>query len=303
MSSLDSRALAILLGRAFIKGYRVVEALLEKAEGTFTKPKPDEVKDWMERYDKAIKEAYDEGYKVAMAEGYPPESQAYFIIDCEVHFARFVAKQKRQQFAFKVGDNVYDNSFHHRLKRAAMYSPDSRALAIFLGGAFIEGYRVVEALLEKAEGTFTKPKPDEVKDKDWMKRYDKAIKEAYDEGFKVAKDEGYPESQAYFIIDCNVHFARIVAKQKRQQLAFKVGDTVYDNGIKMAKDSLHQALDALEKEREAKRKAIQKAYKDKCVESCTSAYSAACDAGFKGSLDEFKAMCEAKCINEASHTK
>ena len=296
MSSLDSRALPIFLGEDFREGYCEVDALLEKAEGIFTKPKPYEVKDWMKRYDKAIKEAYDKGFKVAKAKGYP-ESQDYFRIDCYIHFARIVAKQKRQQLAF--GDTVYDNgikmaqdSFHHRLhKRAAIFSPDSCALAIFLGGAFYEGYLVVKALLEKA---------DEVKD--WME-YDKAIKEAYDEGFKVAKDEGYPESQAYFRSDCDVHFAMIVAKQKRQQHAFEVGDTVYDNGIKMAKDSFHQALDALEKEWEAKRKAIQKAYKDQCVESCTSAYRAACDAGFKGSLDEFKAMCKAKCIIEASHTK
>lgn len=180
-----------------------------------------------------------------------------------------------------------------------MYSPDSRVLAIFLGGSFIEGYHVVETLLEKAEGTFTKPKPDEVEVKDWMERYDKAIKEAYDEGFKVAKEEGYPVSQDHFRLDCNVHSARIKDKQKRQQVAFKVGDTIYNNGIKMAQDSFHQALDALEKEYEAKRKAIQKAYTDQCGESCTLAYSAACDAGFEGWLDEFKAMCEAK----ASHTK
>lgn len=188
-----------------------------------------------------------------------------------------------------------------------MYSPESSTLSIFLGGSFLEGFRVVDALLEEAEGTFIKPKPDEVKD--WMKRYDEAIKKAYDEGYKVAKDAGYPESQAHFRIDCDVHFARLAAKQKRQQHAFEFGDTIYDNGIKKAQDSFHQALDDLEKEFEAKRKAIQKAYEVQCALSCTAAYNAACDAGFEGSKYEFEAMCEAKCINEtkaideASHTK
>jgi hypothetical protein len=175
-----------------------------------------------------------------------------------------------------------------------MYSSESSTLSIFLGGS--EGFRVVDALLEEAEGTFIKPKPDEVKD--WMKRYDEAIKKAYDEGYKVAKDAGYPESQAHFRIDCDVHFARLAAKQKRQQHAFEFGDTIYDNGIKKAQDSFHQALDDLEK-----------AYEVQCALSCTAAYNAACDAGFEGSKYEFEAMCEAKSINEtkaideASHTK
>ena len=172
--------------------------------------------------------------------------------------------------------NVYTSSY-----KPAMYSLKSPYSSTFtracLGGAFLEGYRVVETLLKQVKGTLTDLKPEEL--------------EKIYEGYTVARDAGYPASQKEFINDCETHFTKLAAKQ---QNAFEVGYAVYEKSRKKAEEEYRHANDDLEKYYKAKQEAIQKAYKLQCTTSYTVGNYAAYDAGFEGFYDEFKTMCDAK---------
>ena len=173
-----------------------------------------------------------------------------------------------------------------------MYSDDSSTLirACF-GGAFLEGYCVVETLLKEVEDTLIDPKPEE-------------LEKIYKEGYNVAYDASYPASQEQFINDCEIHSIKLAAKQ---QNAFEVGYTTYKTSINEAKekysqteDNLKKEFEAFKKQYEATQEANKKAYKDKLAASHTNGIYAACDAGLDDfyDYDKLKATWEAKYIIE-----
>jgi hypothetical protein len=175
-----------------------------------------------------------------------------------------------------------------------MYSLKSPYSSTFtrawLGGAFLEGYHVVETLLKEVKDTLTDLKPEEL--------------EKIYEGYTVARDAGYPASQEEFINDCETHFTKLAAKQ---QNALEVGYAVYEKSRKKAKkeysqteDNLKKELEAFKEQYEAKQEANKKAYEGKLVESYTNGIYAACDAGLDDfyDYDKLKRTWEARYISE-----